>query len=302
MRNILEAITMFIGILGSNSNLGIEISRQLSLNKIPHANISKELVDITNEIAVSKYLKTIDFTHIVNCAAYTNVAKAELEDSNLNYQINHFAIQKLAQACKRYNRPLLHFSTDYVYPGLGEIPQSEATEVNPLNHYGKAKLFGDIEVVNNLTDYKILRIQSLYSATGKSFLTKVYDNLKTNNQACVFDDQFTAPCSVTFIAKHVVAVLKGWKEIDSGVYNLSHSNYCSWFEYAKYFCKVVGLKPSMIKKISYKKVPQTVVRPNYSLLDSTRIKKALKIEAYISRWESDLESFYINNRDFYKRG
>lgn len=126
-------------------------------------------LDITDKNAVSTYMESNYIDIIINCAAYTNVDKAE-DDKETADLINHIGVKNLAVACKVINGFLIHISTDYVFDGTKNIPYTETDETKPLGVYGETKLRGENAVINSGCNYVIIRTSWLDSSFGKNFL------------------------------------------------------------------------------------------------------------------------------------
>jgi dTDP-4-dehydrorhamnose reductase len=148
---------------------------------------------------------------IINCAGYTNVDKAEAEQE-LCDQINHQAVKILADFCKEKNILLIHYSTDYVFDGSGEKPFDEDNQENlqPLNYYGKTKLFSEQALKNSGCDYLIFRISWVYDTRkeSKNFVNTIKKLALEREEINVVDDQFGSPTSAEFVASNTIRFIK----------------------------------------------------------------------------------------------
>ena len=253
---------------------------------------SKYAIDITDDNAIESIVKEYDY--IINCAAYTNVDKAELE-SELCYAVNASAVNTLSKLCNKYYKKLIHISTDFVYGGeknlktLYKISEFECT--NPVNVYGDSKLLGEIHILNNMdTDYFILRVSWTFGVTGNNFIKKIAEQLLDKNKKYieVVNDQIGRPTSVVLIAKAIDNYIQG--NIISGIYNLQNSgNPVSKFQLAKYIKKClhskVKIKPCSSDKFSGAK------RQYNSYLDCSKI--LLEINLDRKNWNTAVYNYLV---------
>lgn len=283
---------MFILVLGSNGMLGREITKQLSMNGIPHISCGRNQVNITSEIDIHRALKSNNVTHVINCAAYTNVPKAEIEmgESKL---VNCDAIKYLVDACNKYSASLIHFSTDYVFDGCKVGSYNESDEVHAVNWYGQTKLEGEKYITNDSEDYAIFRLQWLYGKSSNSFIYKIMDRFLDNGQIQVVDDQFGSPCSVSFVAKTVIEALGRWDLKENGIYHLTHDDHCSWYQFAKYIFELFS-KESFVTPIKSDSFRDSVVRPDNCVMSNSKIINQFRLES-LGGWKSDVNNFISHN-------
>ena len=246
---------------------------------------SQNAVDITDYKAVESIV--IEFDYIINCAAYTNVDKAEIE-SELCYAVNANAVNNLAYLCNKYNKKLVHISTDFVYGGnkndknnLYKIHEYECT--NPMNVYGQSKLEGESNLLNNMLDnYLILRVSWTFGITGNNFIKKIAEQLLDKNKKYieVVNDQIGRPTSIHLIAKVIDNFIKG--NISSNIYNLQNSgNPVSKYGLAKFICKALNSKVK-VKPCSSDKFPGANRQYN-SYLDCSKISYEINVDR--KNWE-----------------
>jgi dTDP-4-dehydrorhamnose reductase len=247
---------------------------------------SQDALDITNFPAVESIIQEYDY--ILNCAAYTNVDKAELEPE-LCYAVNAKAVDNLAKLCNTYNKKLVHISTDFVYGGdktgvkhKYKIPEFDFT--NPINVYGKSKLEGENNILNNMLDnYLILRVSWTFGITGNNFIKKIAEQLLDKNKTCieVVNDQVGRPTSIHLIAKVIDSFIQG--HISSKIYNLQNSGEpVSKYGLAKFICKTLKSKVK-VKPCSSDKFPGAKRQYN-SFLECSKICSEINVDR--KTWEN----------------
>lgn len=276
-------------ITGSNGQLGSEI-RKLSKNipEFGYMFTDVDELDITNLKSLEHffYYNKIDF--IVNCAAYTNVDKAETDTKNAEL-INSFAVKNLAKISNKYKCPLIHISTDYVFDGNSEVPYIESDKTNPQSAYGKTKLHGEY-AAKEAYKYIIIRTAWLYSSFGNNFVKTMLRLGKEKDEINVVSDQIGSPTYAADLAYVVLEILKQANEDEQnfaeGIYHFSNVGTCSWHEFAKEIMKQKELN-CIVNSIKSSEFPTPTKRPNYSLLDKTKIINTFNIE--IKNWEIALK-------------
>lgn len=245
---------------------------------------SKDL-DITNLGAVTDFFKKGNFNYCVNCAAYTQVDKAE-EDSETALLINQQGAKNLAKACHGSNAKLIHISTDFVFDGTQSSPYKETDRPSPLGIYGHSKFKGEQEVVRNMDQYFIIRTSWLYSAYGHNFFKSMLKYGRERDQLSVVFDQVGTPTSAHDLSEVIHKIIS--EEIDNyGIYHFSNEGVASWYDFAAAIFEInqieVGLRP-----IRSKEYPTPAERPSYSVLDKAKIKQILKMD--IPHWRKSLVS------------
>lgn len=288
---------MLVLVLGATGMLGYDITKALAHKGIPHISTSKLHLDITDQLAVWRVCKNLKVSHVINCAAYTNVPLAETQEDKALH-LNAKVLENLASVCNNYSIPIIHFSTDYVFNGVKATSYSEDDETNPINIYGKTKLEGELVLKNTSKDYTIFRLQWLYGANGNNFISKILESYGTHGHVKVVTDQFGSPCSTIFIAKTVVDIISNQGRIENGVYHLTHDDYCSWFDFANAIFELANI-PSDVVPITHNSYPAKVQRPENSVMNNEKLKLAIGLST-LGDWKSDLRNYFIVNRDAYK--
>lgn len=230
-------------------------------------------LDITNAEAVEKMVMDNDVKIIINCAAYTNVDKAE-DDSEFAEILNAKAAENLAVAMKKNDGLLVHVSTDYVFGGTkNNTPCKEDEPANPTGVYGVTKLHGEQAIIASGCRHIIIRTAWLYSEFGKNFLKTMLNLTATKSQLKVVFDQVGTPTYAYDLALAIFDIIENRKyEGNDGVYHYSNEGVCSWFDFTKMIAEYAGNTQCNIQPCHSDEFPSKVVRPSYSVLDKTKIK------------------------------
>ena len=244
------------------------------------------VLDVTDEAAVNAFISENGFDAIVNCAAYTDVDKAE-SDQDKAYRLNEHAPGVLAKAAADAGSLLIHISTDYVFDGGACVPYKEEMEASPLNVYGAAKLAGENAVAASGCRYLIIRTSWLYSNYGRNFFKRMVELTAERPILKVVSDQIGTPTWASDLADAIVAILESGKTYDSGVYHYSDEGVCSWYDFAKEICAGLGHLCD-IRPCSSEDYPTAAQRPSFSVLDKTKFKNTFGIE--IPHWRESLLS------------
>ena len=266
---------MKILITGANGQLGSEL-RFLSVTQYQHDWIftDSEELDITDlqclEINISKIAPSL----IINCAAYTDVDKAE-SDEELADLLNNKSVDLLSKWSSANNCNLIHISTDYVLDGNSSTPLKEDAITDPLNVYGLTKLKGEKSCLKNDPKCIIIRTSWLYSSFGKNFVKTMSFLMSQKNSLNIINDQIGSPTYARDLAEVIINIINS-KDWIPGLYHYSNEGEVSWFDFAKSIKKYFGFKTN-INGISTDEYPVQAKRPRYSLLDKSKIKRTFKI-------------------------
>jgi len=256
---------MKILLLGSKGMLGSEFSKTLKSSKEDYMGLDIEDLDLTNEEKLYDEIGKIKPKYILNCAAYTDVDKAEFE-SEKAFILNGLIPKYLADVSININACLIHFSSDFIFNGKSRVPYAEDNEPNPINAYGKSKLEGDKNIIKSLQKYFIIRTAWLYGKNGKNFVDTIIALSKTKKILKIVDDQIGSP---TYAKDLACAVLKLIETDKYGIYNITNQGQCSRFEWVKEIIKIYNIKIDLINaKSSEFKVPS--LRPSYSVLSNNK--------------------------------
>ena len=280
-------------VTGSNGQLGTHI--QLKSANSPHHYIFTDVaeLDITNRDAVFDFVRDNQIDIIINCAAYTQVDKAESDESAADL-INHVAVGFLAEAMLSTDGLLLHISTDYVFGGnTNNIPCDELEPVNPTGAYGRTKLAGEQSIISTNCRYIILRTAWMYSEFGKNFCKTMLQLTESKPALNVVFDQVGTPTYAGDLAQAIVSIVDNQLfEGHEGLYHYSNEGVCSWYDFAMMIAKLSNHDSCRISPCHSCEFPSPVTRPSYSVLDKTKFKETFGIS--IPYWTDSLITC-INN-------
>ncbi|MDE6345589.1 MAG: dTDP-4-dehydrorhamnose reductase [Muribaculaceae bacterium] len=277
---------MKILVTGANGQLGHEMKNVLE-DKMPGITLYTDIneLDLTDAKAVEKYVLDNEVTHIINCAAYTNVDRAE-EDKLLCASINVNAVKNLAAAADQNGAKIIHISTDYVFDGKSYKPYCESDKVNPISQYGTTKRQGETSLLALAPNSIIIRTAWLYSPYGKNFVKTMLELGATRKELRVVCDQIGTPTYARDLADAIYAILSSQQWV-SGIYHFTDEGACSWYDFTKSILRIAGLKGCKVCPIPSEDYPTAAARPYYSVLNRNRIKVTYDIE--IPHWEESLQ-------------
>ncbi len=244
-------------------------------------------LDITDAEAVALDIKVNNYDVIVNCAAYTNVERAE-EQPEIAEHINAEAVGYIAKAARDNGVTLIHISTDYVFGGnTNNTPCDETQPTNPTGVYGLTKLHGEQAIANSGCHYIIIRTAWLYSEFGKNFVKTMLNLTATKEQLKVVFDQAGTPTYAQDLADAIVDIIENHKfEGNDGIYHFSNEGVCSWFDFTKMIAEYAGNTACDIQPCHSDEFPSKVIRPAYSVLDKTKIKSTFGVK--VPYWTTSL--------------
>ena len=278
---------MNILVTGANGQLGNEMRRlgAVSPNNYIFTDVAE--LDITNADAIMNAVKASSIDIIVNCAAYTNVDKAESDEATAEL-INATAVGNLAKAMKEVGGTLFHVSTDYVFGCDGNTPRTEEMPLNPLGVYGRTKLHGEQAILESGCKALIFRTAWLYSEFGNNFLKTMMRLTAEREQLNVVFDQVGTPTYAGDLALAIFSIIEaGVYEGNEGIYHFSNEGVCSWYDFAVEIANVAGNTNCRINPCHSYEFPSPVTRPPYSVLDKTKIKNTFDID--IPHWRESME-------------
>lgn len=277
-------------ITGGNGQLGNEL-RVLTKGRENFIFTDVAELDITDSSAVHSFIEEYKVECVINCAAYTNVDKAE-DDPILADKLNNKAVANLARSCKSVGAFLIHISTDYVFDGKGCIPYSETASPFPTGVYGKTKLAGEKSVIDSGCDYIIIRTAWLYSEFGNNFVKTMMRLFSQKESISVVFDQVGTPTYALDLAKAILCIADNKSHSDhQGIYHFSNEGVCSWFDFAVAIRDLSALKCNVMPCHS-SEFPSKVVRPSFSVLDKTLIKNTFGVE--VPYWTDSLKKCISN--------
>lgn len=279
-------------VTGANGQLGSEMRRlgAVSPNEYIFTDVAE--LDITNEQAVLSFVKEQGVNVIINCAAYTNVDRAE-DDEQTAELINATAVGHLARAAAANDATLIHISTDYVFGCDGNTPRTEDMPLNPLGAYGRTKLHGEQAIAEAGCKALIFRTAWLYSEFGGNFLKTMLRLTSEKEFINVVFDQVGTPTYAGDLAMTIFSIVEGGMyEGNEGIYHFSNEGVCSWYDFAVEIARAVGNTKCKINPCHSSEFASKVTRPAYSVLDKTKIKETFSVE--IPHWRESM--FYCLKR------
>ena len=287
---------MTVLVTGANGQLGSEMrlvaaaskDRYIFTDVVDLPGVETEKLDITNIDAVRAMVKENDVKVIVNCAAYTNVDKAE-DDVELCALLNAKAPENLAVAMKEVDGLLIHVSTDYVFGGDPyNTPCREEQKGTPTGVYGLTKLQGEQAIVASGCHHIIIRTAWLYSEFGKNFVKTMLSLTASKPQLNVVFDQTGTPTYALDLAEVIFDIVENRKYVgNDGVYHYSNEGVCSWFDFTKMIAEYAGNTGCDIRPCHSDEFPSKVKRPAYSVLDKTKIKNTFGVT--VPYWTDSLK-------------
>ena len=249
-----------------------------------------EELDITKLDYLNKMIGDICPDVVINCAAYTDVDKAE-EEPEKAFLVNGLGVKNLALVCKELDIDLCHISTDYVFDGTKEGSYMPDDPPNPINVYGQSKLAGEKNIQEIMKKFYIIRTSWLYGKYGKNFVYTVLDFAKKQNELRIVDDQIGSPTWTVTLARVIRDIIETKKY---GIYHVTDENEggISWYEFAKEIVRLSGLQADTIPAKTTDR-PHRASRPGNSLLDIQLVESIL--EEDLPFWSKSLENFLLGN-------
>lgn len=272
-------------VTGANGQLGNEMRRVAAMDagRVYLFTDVAEL-DICDEEAVERFVVENTIDCIVNCAAYTNVNKAE-EDAVLCDKLNHLAPANLARVAARHGASLIHVSTDYVFNGEHYVPYKEDDATCPNSVYGTTKLAGEKAIQALCSQTVIIRTAWLYSTFGNNFVKTMLRLGRERSELGVVFDQIGTPTYAYDLACAIQCILS--KGVVPGIYHYSNEGVCSWYDFTKAIFSLGGITTCELKPLHTDEYPTPAARPHYSVLDKTKIKQTYGVE--VPYWMDSLK-------------
>lgn len=246
--------------------------------------IASSSLDITSEENLKHHFEQQHFDYVINCAAYTNVEKAEAEREKA-FLVNGEAVKSLANLCHLYQATLIHFSTDYVFNGQSKRPYVETDTVDPINVYGASKLRGEQYIAQELSRYFIFRTSWLYSEFGHNFFRTMLKKAEEKDvELKITTEQTGTPTNANDLAAAVMKIIAE-ENTEYGLYHFSNEGEATWYDFAKAIFENAGKLESVNLQASnaYKTIAR---RPIYSVLNKEKAVRDLKIKS--KDWKDSL--------------
>jgi len=290
---------MRILVTGKNGQLGRSIQKvvntvtKIDNNQSPNNFIfvGREELDLNSESSISNYFGNNKFDIIINCAAFTQVDKAEQEVELAN-QINHLAVKQLASIASNQQARLIHISTDYVFDGESNKPYLETDTPNPINVYGRTKLAGEkaLQTVMPMNAL-VIRTSWLYSEYDNNFVKSMLKLSKEQDELSVVNDQIGSPTYAADLADAILEIIKHKKFRDVGqttqTYHYSGEGEISWYEFAKEVFKIEKIECE-VNSITSQQYPSPAKRPRNIIMKKDKIVEVFNIK--ISKWKPSLNT------------
>jgi len=289
---------MRILLTGSSGQLGSECKEVLK-DDYEIISPNKEELDITSWDKVIMSIDQLSPDIILNCAAFTNVDECEKE-KKLAERINVEGPRNLAQGAARYDKIIVHISSDLIFNGRKRLPQPyfEDDPMSPLSRYGLTKMESEMAVKQNTPHYIIIRAGWIYGVRGDSFLKQMLQLAMKKDQKSIYvvNDQIGSPTWSYRLAQQIKVLIDNRKE---GVYHATSEGYCSRYEWAKYFLEKMEITIPILPCIS-EEYPTPAKRPLNSILENRQLKiEGLNI---MPNWQKDLDIFIDNYGEMLLKG
>lgn len=283
---------MNILVTGANGQLGRCIKDQVIAQEAKNTYIytdvageDVEYLDLLDEAEVEKFVKERNIGVIINCAAYTNVDKAE-NDYEMAEALNGIAPRTLAKAALSVGAKLIHISTDYVFLGRTFLPYDEERITIPATVYGKTKLMGEEYIKESGCHYLIFRTAWLYSEYGNNFVKTMINLFENKDEINVVNDQFGTPTYAGCLAELIVKIIEDTPMTQEGIYHFTDEGAASWYDFANVIHEYWSRKTNghcKINGVTTKEYGSKTKRPLFSVLDKTKLKTDFK-EVYNPRF------------------
>ncbi|MDF1498574.1 MAG: dTDP-4-dehydrorhamnose reductase [Patescibacteria group bacterium] len=242
----------------------------------------KDQIDITKREDVMQKIGQLKPDIVINAAAYTAVDKAESE-KDLVYKVNGCAVGFLSTICKEIDALFVHFSTDYVFDGENHLGYKEDHLYKPINMYGKSKALGEKMILDIKPRFYLIRTSWLFGKYGKNFVETMIRLAEERKDLKVVNDQFGSPTYAKDLSEKVKDLIESEKPY--GIYHITNSESCNWYEFALKIFKLSRLKPN-IKPVSSEEFPTPAKRPTYSMLVNSKLPQ-------MRSWEDALKDYLI---------
>ena len=294
---------MRILVTGKNGQLGRSIQKivntdtKIGNNQSPNEYIfvGKEDLDLSSESSISHYFNNNKFDIIINCAAYTQVDRAE-QEAELANQINHLAVKQLASIASNQRARLIHISTDYIFDGERNKPYLETDTPNPINAYSRTKLAGEkaLQTVMPINAI-IIRASWLYSEYSNNFVSTMLRLGRERDELSVVNDQIGSPTYAADLAEAILTIINNKdyqnKECPTEIYHYSNEGEISWYDFAREIFKIKKIECE-VNSIATKQYPTPSKRPRNTLMSKNKIVKLFSLVIY--DWVESLQNCIKN--------
>lgn len=278
-------------VTGANGQLGNEIKYLSQQSNAPYKYFfaDSKTVDITNSQSISDFVINNQIRLIINCAAYTAVDKAEDKDQvELCYAVNFEGLEHIGDIAQKQKIKVIHISTDYVFDGTATTPYRESDQTNPQSVYGASKAKGELALLNACEEVIIIRTSWLYSAFGNNFVKTMIRLGKEKESLNVVADQKGTPTNARDLARAILNIIdQRGLNFQRGIYHFSNEGETTWYDFTKAIHQRAGITTTCkVNPIPTSEYPTKAVRPQYSVLDKSKIKSTFNLS--IPNWEDSL--------------
>ena len=276
-------------ITGANGQLGQELQKLSTERALDFVALSSQELDITDRAAVFATFETVQPDVVFHAAAYTKVDLAEDEGRDINWQVNANGTKNVADAAKLMQSKLVAVSTDYVFDGKSLTDYRETDAVNPQNAYGRAKLAGELGVIESGADAYIVRTSWVFGEFGNNFVYTMQRLAQTHPKLSVVNDQLGRPTWTRTLAEfmlHLITV-----NAKFGTYHLSNDDTATWFDFAREILKTTDVEVTPVTSAEF---PQKAYRPKHSVMS---LDKAKATGFDILNWRQALAQFLASLPD-----
>ena len=276
-------------VTGFGGQLANEFYRLKSLKKFKFYFASVNELNICSYQNIKSYTEKKNIDCILNCAAYTNVRKAEI-DRKQALRVNSHGVKNLIRYCETHKVKMIHFSTDYVYNSPNKKPIKEDEYINPLNFYGFSKREGEKYVEKSLSESIVIRTSWLYSKYGNNFVNSIIEKSKNQEHIYVVNDQFGCPTYAKDLAEDVLKILDKDITLDKQrkIYNYSNDGFTNWFDFAKNILKYYN-NSHKLKPVSSDFFNDEIKRPKFAVTSKINISNVFEIEP--KDWKNSLSNY-----------
>lgn len=277
-------------VTGANGQLGYDVVKELQKQNIECYGATRKDFDLVDFEATEKFLVHYMPDVVIHCAAYTAVDKAE-DEQGLCYLVNASATENIAEICKKINAKMLYISTDYVFDGTKDGFYEVEDIPNPINVYGKTKLFGEQAVQRILDKYFIVRISWVFGEHGKNFVKTMLKLGKERKEINVVADQYGSPTYTADLAPLLIEMVKTDKY---GIYHVTNEGVCTWAEFAEEIFKIAKLDVK-VNHITTEEYPTRARRPMNSRMNKNSLVK--NEFCLLNNWHKALKNLIFSKEE-----
>jgi dTDP-4-dehydrorhamnose reductase len=280
-----------IVVTGINGQVGSDIKNLHSSfsSQFDFLFLDRSLLDLSKPETIDVFFKSNQPNYFINCAAYTAVDKAENE-KELALLINGLSVEKIANQCNKINCTLIHVSTDYVFDGAKNSPYIPSDVTNPINEYGRTKLYGELAVIKANAKNIVVRTAWVYNKTGKNFVNTMCRLMNEKESINVVNDQIGSPTYSPDLALALLTMIAKIHQSNhqlkyQNIYHYSNTGIISWYEFAVAIKELTKSK-CIVHPIPSNAYPTPAKRSNYSVMDCSSIARDFGIE--LIHWRTSL--------------